>query len=387
MGNLEVKIYTPENGGDFYVYLYDTETQKVIKKFYKGINIYPNPEERLSAAQDLAKAVGIRLRGGWAPKKKSLLPDLEIQQLTIGEAFNKGLELAKSKVKPRTYANYSCLVRFINKDVLAKKWDKEPLSDLQAHHVEEILLSIKKERKWTNKEYNRRRITLHSLFSSLKDKHFIKDNFINKVPTLKSEKVNPYIPLTPEEQTKVVDHFKTFLPNYNVWLKLLYHTGLRPAEARFLKCSMVQLNGGDNDLLVLPEEIIKTARKRIIPVPEDLKKDLLKFDLSNPDHYLFGRWKSHGWYTHDDFKPSPNVLGINSGGHVWRLEVIGKLGIQKKLYATKHKKANDSIQDGVSLEAVQKLFGHSTSITTEIYAQILELTNFRAIKDKARDFK
>jgi|GEM_PF-6865776 len=46
------------------------------------------------------------------------------------------------------------------------------------------------------------------------------------------------------------------------------------------------------------------------------------------------------------------------------------------MYLNKHKKANDSIEDGVSLEAVQKQFGHSTPITTEIYAQIHELTNF-----------
>lgn len=388
MSNLEVKIYSPKKkDGDFYVYLYDTYTQEVIKKFYKGINIYPEPEERLSAAEDLAKAVGIRLRGGWSPKKKSVLPELEVQQLTIGEAFDKALELAKSKVKSRTHANYSCLVRFVNKEVKVKKWQNEKLSNLQPHHVEDILLSIMKERNWTNKEYNRRRITLQSLFSSLLSKHLVKENIITKVPTLKSEKINPYIPLTPEEQTVVVNHFKEFLPNYNIWLKALYHTGLRPAELRFLKCSMIRLNGDDDDLFILPEEIIKTARKRIIPIPQDLKNDLVKFDLSNPDYYLFGRWKKAGWYTHEDFKPSPMVLGINTGGHVWRLEVIKKLGIQKKMYATKHKKANDSIQDGVSLEAVQKLFGHSTPITTEIYAQILELTNFRSIKDKARDFK
>ena len=57
------------------------------------------------------------------------------------------------------------------------------------------------------------------------------------------------------------------------------------------------------------------------------------------------------------------------------------------MYSNKHKKANDSIEDGVSLEAVQRLFGHSTPITTEIYAQILQLANFKQITEKAREYK
>jgi len=388
MGNLEVKIYTPKNRvGDFYVYLYDTLSQEVIKKFYKGINIYPDHEERLSAAEDLAKAVNIRLRGGWSPKKKSVLPSLIIESIDIGQACNKALELLKERLSNGTYDNYRCTTKFFNTEVKKQKWDKEPLTNLEAHHVEIILLNQKEERNWTNKEYNRQRVILQSMFKVLLKKSFIKENVVSKVPILIGEKIHPYIPLTPKEQTIVVDHFKQILPNYNVWLKTLYHTGLRPGELRFMTCGMIRLNGGDDDLLILPEEIIKTDRKRIVPIPEDLKKDLLKFDLSNPDNYVFGRWKKRGGYSHEDFKPSPNILGINTGNHVWKNEVIDKLGIKKYMYSNKHKKANDSIEDGVSIETVQKLFGHSTPITTEIYAQILELVNFRKIKDKARDYK
>lgn len=387
MGNLEVKIYTPKKDGDFYVYLYDTKSQEVIKKFYKGINIHPSHAERLSAAEDLAKVVEIRLRGGWSPKKKSVLPTLIIESLTIGQACDKALFLLKEKLSPGTYDNYKCVTGFFNKEIKSQRWDSEPLSELEPHHIENILLNLKKEHNWTNKEYNRKRIILQSMFKALKKKFYIKENAVSSTSTLIGEKIEPYIPLTPREQTIVVNHFKEYLPNYNVWLKTLYHTGLRPAELRFMKCSMVRLNGGDDDLLILPEELIKTDRKRIIPIPEDLSKDFLKMDLSNPDHYVFGRWKRRCGFSHDDFKPSPIILGINTASYIWNDEVIDKLGIDKKMYSHKHKKANDSIEDGVSLEAVQKLFGHSTPITTEIYAQILELTNFRKIKDKARDYK
>ncbi|MBV8326628.1 hypothetical protein [Chryseobacterium sp.] len=75
------------------------------------------------------------------------------------------------------------------------------------------------------------------------------------VGSLKKDKKRPYIPLIPEEPTKVVDHFNNYLPNYNVWLKTLYYTGLRPKELRLMKCSMVILGVGDKDLLVLSERI------------------------------------------------------------------------------------------------------------------------------------
>jgi len=388
MGNLEVKIYTPKKGGDFYVYLYDTESQEVIKKFYKGINIYPDSTERLSAAEDLAKAVEGRLKVGWKPKKKSALPALHLETITIGQACFKAIELMKPKnLSDGTIENYKSAARSFNKIVKVKKWDKEALHELKPHHVETILSTLQKDEGWSNTTYNNNRTILNSMFKILKKKSYIKENVILDTSALKKDSKRPYVPLTPEEQTKVVNHFNRVLPNYNIWLKTLYHTGLRPGELRKMTCSMVRLNGGDDDLLILPEELIKTDRKRIVPVPQDLKNDLMRFDLSNPDYYVFGRWKRRGGYTIDDFKPSPVILGTNTGNHVWKKEVIDTLGIKKYQYSNKHKKANDSIEDGVNIEAVQKLFGHSTPITTEIYAQILELVNFRKIKDKARDYK
>ena len=389
MGELEVRIYTPKvENGDYYVYLYNTETQKVVKKYYKGINTFPSAADRLSAAEDLAKAVSIQLKTGWKPKKKSSLPEYNIESLKIGEALDKALELIAQKgLSKGTLDNYKSTVSIVNEEIHKLGWQSEPLSELKTLHIETILDKLKKDREWGNTYFNHKKNNLSSLFSVLKKKLFIKENIITDINSLKKDYKRPYVPLTPKEQTKVVNHFNKVLPNYNIWLKTLYHTGLRPKEVRLMKCSMVMLGGGDKDLLVLPPEIIKTDRKRIIPIPEDLRKDLATMDLSNPDYYVFGRTRKYNCFSHDDFKPSPNILAINTANNIWKLEVIKKLGIKKYMYSNKHKKANDSIEDGVSLEAVQKLFGHSTPITTEIYAQILELTNFKTIKEKARDFK
>lgn len=385
MRKLEVKIYIPKNRtGDLYVYIYDPERQEIQKKLYKGINSYPDFEDRLFAAQDLAKATELSLKSGWKPKKKSALPTLQLKVISIGEAGNVGLKYIEEKISKGTFVNYRCMVNFYNKAVKDLGWIDEPVSDLQPHHIETILLKIKGERSWTNKEYNRQRINLQSLFRILVQKFYIKDNPVTKVPTLQSERKQPYIPLTPKEQTIVIDHFKKYLPNFNIWLKSLYHTGLRPGELRQMKCSMVDI---EQNLLVLPPELIKTDTKRIIPIPLDLKKDLAKFDLSDPEAYVFGRWRKGGDFNEKDFQPSKIILGVNTANYIWKNQVIKILGIPKFMYSNKHKKANDSIEDGVSLEAVQRLFGHSTPITTEIYAQILQLANFKQITEKAREYK
>ncbi|STC98751.1 site-specific integrase [Chryseobacterium carnipullorum] len=57
------------------------------------------------------------------------------------------------------------------------------------------------------------------------------------------------------------------------------------------------------------------------------------------------------------------------------------------MYSNKHQKANHTILDGGSIEAVQRAFGHSSKITTEMYAKILQVIQLEEFKDKAREYK
>lgn len=101
---LEVKIHVPKKEGDnYYVYLYDKEAQKIVKKFYKGLNVYSNANDCLSAAEDMQKALRLRLNNGYVPKTKhTTLPKFEVQEIDIIKSLNFSIESMENRLERKT---------------------------------------------------------------------------------------------------------------------------------------------------------------------------------------------------------------------------------------------------------------------------------------------
>ncbi len=384
--NLTVEISIPKKqNGLYYVYLYDTVSQETKKKYYKGINIDPDPAERLSAAEDLQKVLRAKLKTGWLPKtKESSLPEFIPPKVFISEALDIAIKEMSKRLEKKTVQCYSSPVRFFQEMIKIFKWDKTYLHEFKIEHVEQIMKSIASVRKWSNNEYNKNVTFIKAVFTQLVNDRYIKTNPAHGIVSRKKQKRKGYETLTEKEQTQVIKHFKKVHPNFATWLKALYHTGMRPEELRNVKCFMVNL---DEEWIQLNEDITKTDDNRKILIPKDLKNDLLKFDFSDPEAFLFGKFGVRYLNYEKDFKPSRNQLGINRANKIWKEEVIDFLKIDKKMYSNKHQKANHTILDGGSLEAVQRAFGHSKKITTEIYAKILEAIQLQEFKEKARDYK
>lgn len=389
--HLEPRMHIPKEKGMFYVYLYDTKEQKIIQKYYKGLN---DPkkifEEKLSDTEAMYDALKIQLKSGWVPKfKRPTLPKFIAPEILIGQALNQATENMKKRLKRKTVMGYEGMVRFFIEELKVQKWESFYLSEFEKFHIETMMENISSKRGWQNNEYNKNLVYIKAVFTELCTRlNYIKGNPVKGIPNKKKKARNPYVRLTPEEQTIVINHFRMVLPNFCTWLKTLYHTGIRPAELREMKCSMVEIDShGENDFFKLPAEITKTDIDRKVPIPADLKKDLLKFDLSNSDNFLFGKHAKQSRFNKLNFQPSQFMLGTNAANDIWKKEIIDKLGIKKYMYSNKHKKASDIIEAGGSLEAIQRAFGHQTKITTEIYAQILEVLEMQEFKDKAIDFK
>lgn len=384
--DLDVEINIPKKkDGLYYVYLYYNVSQVVVKKYYKGINIDPDPAERLSAAQDLQMALRNKLKSGWVPKtKETSLPEYKPPIVFICDSLDIAINEMRKRLERKTVQCYECTVRFFQEMLVIFKWDKTYLHEFRIEHVEQLMKSISNARKWSNNEYNKNVTYIKAVFTQLVNDRFIKENPAHGIVSKKKEKRKGYETLTAKEQTRVIKHFKKVHPNFATWLKTLYHTGMRPEELRNVKCSMVNL---EDEWIQLNEYITKTDDNRKVLIPKDLKNDLSKFDLSNPEAYLFGKFGIRYTNYEKDFQPSMNQLGINRANKIWKEEVIDHLKIDKKMYSHKHQKACHTILDGGSLEAVQRAFGHSRKITTEIYAKILETIQLEEFKEKARDFK
>lgn len=384
--DLDVRIYTPKNSnGLYYVYLYDKVDQKIIQKYYKGINSDPDPEERLSAAEDMQKAILLKLKAGWEPRvKKNALPQFVPKEIIITEALNDALITMRLRLKKKTVQCYTSTAGFIKEVLKEFGWSKNYLSEFETVHIEKILSRIAEQRNWTNNEYNKNITYTKAIFTELVRSKYIKANPAHGIYSRKKESRNGYETLTPQEQTTVINHFRKIRPNFAVWLKTLYHTGIRPGELRVAKCSTINMEEG---YIKLSDDTTKTSDARKVYFPDDLRQDLERFDLSNPDAFIFGQHKKGSNDHPDDFKPSIYCPGMNAANKIWKQEVIDTLGIAKKMYSNKHKKASDIIKNGGSLEAVQRAFGHSRRTTTEIYAKILKDLQLQEFKEKSTDFK
>ena len=366
MKNFEVRIYSPENLNErWYVYIYNTINQKVIQKFYKGINSVLDYQDRMIRCEVLKESLEKELKSGWVPKtEKKLLPQPEDLGFKILDAFDFVFEIFKTKLAKKTYQDYSSVYKYLKAEILVLEWQIHDIKEFDTYHIKLLLEDTQKRQKWTNKRYNKASNVLRSIFTVLKKEFIIKNNPAQGLEYLPEEESEPINLITPEEQTKIINHFKLVCPNFNVFLKIIYQCGIRPNEIRQIKCSMIDLN---KKIFRLPKGITKT-RKRNVPISEDLKNDLSKFDLSEPENYLFGIYSPYCRRKNKLFIVSPHQLSINVAGNLWRENVRDILGIRKKMYWFKHKGANDKEEQGMEIKTVQQVFGHSSEKITEIYA-------------------
>ena len=375
----EVKIHAPADLSEkWYVYIYSGG--KIIKKFYKGLAKEDNYADRMLKAEVLQSFIERDLKKGWNPSKKGL-PQPEDLGYNIIQAFDFAFEIFKGKLAKKTFQDYSSIYRAIKPTILSLGWQNHDIKEFDSYHIKILLDKVKKSKKWSNKRYNKAANVLRSIFTALKKEFIIKNNPVQGLDYLPEETPIEMELITPEEQTLIIQHFNNVCPNFNIFLKILYQCGIRPNEIRQIKCSMIDFN---KNIFLLPSEITKTKARKV-PFSEDLKNDLLGLDLSNPNYYLFGIESHYCRRKNKLFKPSPYQMSINVAGNLWRDNVKGILRIDKKMYGLKHKGANDKEDNGMNIETVKQIFGHSSEKITQIYAtkhQEREFEKARAMMPK-----
>nr|WP_315026119.1 site-specific integrase [uncultured Chryseobacterium sp.] len=370
MKNFEVKIYIPSNPEErWYVYIYDNSAQKIVHKTYKGINTEPDLFKRELICESFKKTLELELKNGWTPikvkNKAKPLPQPYKNDLTIIEAYEKAYKfLSDSKREDKTKSDYKTHKKFFLKSVENLNWNKNLFSELDQYHFNMIIEKMCELRNCTNVYFNKHLNLCKSFNTILVDKFIIKES---KVKGL-SEK--DYIApekklLTPEEQTKIIKHFHKICPQFITKLKVLYHLDLRPKEIRLLKVGMIDQ---EKWYFKLPGEITKNDKDAIVLIPDDLKVDLQKLDLSNPENFLFGIELQRSRDRNKIFKPSPFPISKNAGNNLWRKEVKIGMNIDSDMYSLKKKNNNDKLSRGWSIEEVKEVNRHSKIEMTKIYA-------------------
>ena len=231
--------------------------------------------------------------------------------------------------------------------------------DLNTIGIREIehFLAVKKAEAspWTSRKYF---LALRAAFEKAVQWNLLKENPFGKV---KKPKVAEVLPAFFTEKD-----FEIFLlaiddRNYRELYAMAILTGMRLGELLNLRWSDIDFSS--KRILIQNSESFttKSKRSRVVPISEDLLRLLTdrkenirtESDLAFPNSH--GR-KLNETVVERKFKKAVRRAGLNEKLH---------------FHSLRHSFASALVMSGVSLYAVQKLLGHSSSKTTEIYSHLL----------------
>lgn len=374
MKNFEVRIYSPDSTEErWYVYIYNTETRKIIKKLYKGINSKSDLKVRMMYCEMYKDTLEKEIKAGWTPGKAAVTQKTE--NLKICDALDFALDKKKADLSKDSHGNYNCAVNFFKEAVVHLKFSNVNISDVERFHVKSVMDHIQQKRNWTGKEYNKNMGYIKSLFSELVEWEYIKFNIIRDIRPKKEEKTEGYILATDKQHKKISKHLHNIDYNYYVFYSIEYYLGIRPKEILLLKCGDINI---EHKIIRIASEDSKDNSYRYVPIFEPVLSMLKKMDLSNKEYYLIGRPKPYGcrFFKHEYFCPNPYSIKRDTATRKWKEYVIDGLGINVKCYSFKHKGANDKLKAGMDLKTISEIFGHSDEKMTELYANHINSIRF-----------
>jgi integrase len=135
-------------------------------------------------------------------------------------------------------------------------------------------------------------------------------------------------------------------------------TGMRRSEITNLRFKNIDLDKNTIQVVSGPSFQTKSGRKRIVPIHETLMSMLNSRHNIDPDQYVF---------TFSDRKIAESFIS-HKFKYILKSSSIKKKGLH--FHSLRHTFASWLVQDGVPLYEVQRLLGHSTITTTEIYSHL-----------------
>ncbi len=232
---------------------------------------------------------------------------------------------------------------------------------------------------YTPKTQARKLSALREFCRFLFSEKILKDNPTANILTPKQEKPLPKF-LTPEQISRLIDqaqnHNNFAFKRIGVMIRLMFATGLRVSE-----------------LVALPENAInydkrqicikgKGSKERIVPISRNAAESVLEYALHCRDKFI-AKGKKSTWLF-----PSKSA----AAGHITRDAFFKQLkllalecGFNARLvspHTLRHSFATNLINHQADLRSVQKMLGHESVATTEIYTHITSQKLMETVKQK-----
>jgi integrase len=355
--------------------------------FKKGINYIKNYNKRLAEANALREALHDKLKKGWNP----LIPDAydTSSEMTLFQALDFALEKKKDNLAPKTYLGYRSSVEFVKTAIAELNLNHLLVVDTKRIHIKTILEKIKLQRKASNNSYNKYLDHFRAVLSELIQWDIIEFNPANNIKNLPVAESRANIPATPQQHKIIKDRLQSLHSDFYNFIVTIFHTGIRPEEILKIQLSMIDLSKFE---IVLPPEITKTNKERIVPINKHLFEIYKSMDFEKlpKQFYLFGSFRESGKGNVGaklDFIPGPTKMKRDTATRRW--ESVVKIGLGFKdvnMYSNKHAGANAKILAGMDLDALRELYGHTSKMMTKKYATIVKEVYRKQIMENSPDF-
>lgn len=372
-----------KNASSWYVYFnYNGKRYR----YKHDLNRIKDLKERESEFNTLAEFLKLELKKGWNPELPEIIT--QKQDFYIIDALRFALDKKKDNISTKTYSGYNGTVNFLETTIKKIGLTALQISDTKRVHIKMIMEKAKELNSWSNKAHNKHLNHFKAILSELIQWDIIEVNPAYNVKNLAVSEADANKPASKKDMERIRLELETNHYNFYVFCITIFFTGIRPEEILKIKLSMVNLKDSE---IILPPEITKTNKKRVVPISPHLLPYFEKANFQNlpKEYYLFGSFREAGKGNigkFEDFIPAPTHLNRDTATRRWETIVKKKLGIDMNLYAMKKAGANSLILAGVSINAIKDLFGHTSEVTTQIYITKLKEINRKEILEKGTDF-
>lgn len=277
-------------------------------------------------------------------------PKDKLKQIQISIFINEYFEYAKSVLTAKTISTYELAF----KEFIRVEGDLF-LDDVGVKHIEHFLsVKITEASEWTARKYY---IALAAAFQKAVHWEYLTANPFRKVAKPKTREVLPTF--------FTQDDFALFLTaakdaDFRDFCTTAILSGLRLGELLALTWKDVDFD--TKIILVQNSESFttKSKRSRVVPMNVDLAALLLERKRNQ---------RSESNLVFSDARGRP--IKQSTIQHMFK-KTVRRVPLNDKLHfhSLRHSFASALVMAGVSLYAVQKLLGHTTSKTTEIYAHL-----------------